>query len=46
VVSIAATTQNVFCSAMVVDASISGSAGPQGIALHMARLNPATGLEQ
>ena len=40
VVSIASTTLNMHCTAMILDAA---SATPVGIALHMVRFNPAPG---
>jgi hypothetical protein len=40
---IQSTSLNVHCSAMIVDAA---SAAPQGIALHMVRLNPVPGTQE
>lgn len=41
--TISATTSNLICTAMVVDAA---SIPPQGISLHLVRYNPATGTEE
>jgi hypothetical protein len=41
--AISATSVNVFCSAMIVDAA---SSSPNGIALHLVRFNPAPGTQE
>jgi hypothetical protein len=40
---ISATAKGVYCSAMIVDAS---AFVPEGIALHMARVNAPTGVQE
>jgi hypothetical protein len=40
---ISATSTDIFCSAMIVNAA---SASPDGIALHMVRFNAATGTQE